>query len=84
MPGLNAERFAAARAALAAAGHEPVNPLDLNAPGDPYALYMRRDLRALLDCDAIHLLTGWRDSRGACIEHAVAVVCGLAVTEESR
>jgi hypothetical protein len=41
--------------------------------------YMRADLRALLDCDAIFMLPGWRESRGATVEHAVAVACGIPV-----
>lgn len=46
------------------------------------ACFMRADLRALLDCDAIYLLPGWRESRGATTEHAVAVACGIPVLEE--
>ena len=43
------------------------------------ACFMRADLRALLGCDAIFLLPGWLDSRGASVEHAVAVACGIPV-----
>ena len=43
------------------------------------ACYMRADLRALLDCDAIYMLPGWRESRGATAEHTVAVACGIPV-----
>ena len=43
------------------------------------ACYMRADLRALLDCDAIFMLPGWRESRGATVEHAVAVACGMTI-----
>ena len=46
------------------------------------ACYMRADLRALLDCDAIYMLPGWRESRGATAEHTVAVACGIPVLEE--
>lgn len=46
------------------------------------ACFMRADLRALLDCDAIFMLPGWRESRGATTEHAVAVACGIPVLEE--
>ena len=41
---------------------------------------MRTDLLALLSCDAIHMLPGWRESKGATVEHAVAVACGMPVT----
>lgn len=46
------------------------------------ACFMRADLRALLDCDAIYMLPGWEQSRGATVEHAVAVACGIPVLEE--
>jgi hypothetical protein len=48
------------------------------------ACFMRADLRALLDCDAIYLLPGWSRSRGATVEHAVAVACGITVLEEKE
>ena len=48
------------------------------------ACYMRADLRALLGCDAIYLLPGWSRSRGATVEHAVAVACGTPVLEEKE
>lgn len=43
------------------------------------ACFMRADLHALLDCDAIYMLPGWSRSRGATVEHAVAVACGIPV-----
>ena len=48
------------------------------------ACFMRADLRVLLDCDAIFMLPGWRESRGATVEHAVAVACGIPVLEEKE
>lgn len=74
---LNYEAFLRAAAELWAQGHEPVNPHDLNAPTMEYAEAMRVDLRALLDCDAIHMLAGWEESRGASLERAVAMTCGI-------
>lgn len=41
--------------------------------------YMRTDIAALLDCDAIYLLPGWRRSKGAAVELAVATACGMEV-----
>ena len=35
----------------------------------------------LLDCDAIYLLPGWSRSRGATVEHAVTVACGIPVLD---
>lgn len=52
---------------LNAKGHEAVNPLDVcGAIGDEmdYAACMGRHIEALLRCDAILLVEGWKDSKG--------------------
>ena len=46
-----------------------------------WAEYLRRDLRLLLDCDAIAMLPGWEDSKGAALERHVAATLGLAVLD---
>ena len=42
-----------------------------------WADYMRADIRALLDCEAIALLPGWEQSRGARIEVSLAAELGM-------
>ena len=44
------------------------------------ACYMRADLAALLTCDAIYMLHGWQESRGATVEHTIATALGLPIT----
>ena len=52
-----------------------VNPFDIK----PFLglknwwCYMINDVRELLKCDRIYMLRGWQNSRGACIEHLIAV-----------
>lgn len=68
-------KFESAEKVLSALGHEPVNPMKLFAP-DPVMTwrdYMVKDIQALFECSAIYMLTNWRDSAGARIEHAIAV-----------
>lgn len=43
------------------------------------ACFMRTDLLALLSCDAIYLLPGWENSRGASVELTVARACGMGI-----
>lgn len=43
---------------------------------------MDADLAAVRSCDAIYLLRGWENSRGAKKELAEAVRCGLEVRQE--
>lgn len=85
-PGWNRAAFAEAEAGLAATGlHQPVSPVhddDLNPDGSAvheWAWYLRRDLRQLLDCDAVACLDGWEDSRGSALEVHVARALGMVV-----
>ncbi|CAN7450048.1 DUF4406 domain-containing protein [Acidovorax sp. LjRoot66] len=82
LPELNFPAFHAAAAVLRSAGHHVENPAEINA--DPTAGWqdcMRKDIARLVTCDAIHLLQGWSKSRGACLEHQIAVGLGLEILE---
>lgn len=57
----------------AALGFEPVSPFDNGVPEDaPWEDHMRADIKMLLDCHAILMLPGWKDSKGACTELIIA------------
>ena len=60
-------------------GHEPVSPLEINADNldAPYAELLGNDIRALLDCKAIVLLDGWKNSKGCRLEKEAATIYGL-------
>jgi hypothetical protein len=79
----NYPAFHAAATAWRAAGWEVVNPAENfgGQQGLPYADYMRQDLTQLLTCDAIALLPGWEKSKGASLEHHVAVVLELRILD---
>lgn len=64
------ERFRVAESLLRAAGHIPMNPVEiLNMPEDTaWADYMKIDLQILDLCDGIYMLNGWQESKGASIE----------------
>lgn len=81
LPDLNFPAFHAAAAHLRAQGHTVINPAEINP--DTTAAWedcMRRDIAELVTCDGIHLLPGWRVSRGARLEHHIATSLGLMVT----
>jgi len=63
-----------------------VNPMELNHSGHDksWQNYMRLDIKALCDCDAIYMLTNWRDSEGAKVELAVANHLELDVMHQHR
>jgi len=46
--------------------------------------YMRTDIKALCDCDAIYMLSNWRDSNGATIELQIANHLELDVVHQHR
>ena len=79
----NYPAFHAAAKRLRAEGHTVFNPAEIDggAADKSHAYYMRVDLRALVDCEAIMVLPGWLDSRGARLEVQIAVECDLPLYE---
>ena len=79
LPDFNYPAFHAAAAAWRAVGWIVSNPAE-NFAGHqdlPYADYIRKDLADLMACEAIALLPGWVESRGANLEHHVAAVLDM-------
>ena len=92
LPEWNYPAFNAAARDLRALGFDVSNPVevdhaaghDVNRDGpQSHRDYMRRDLPEVLSCDAIVVLAGWENSKGARIEVGVAVECGLGVFDTS-
>lgn len=76
----NLPAFDEAEGFLRHLGHEVINPCALDEEGDrgdTWENYLKRDLKLLVDCDAIVLLDGWHKSRGAMLEFYVATNLGL-------
>lgn len=87
------KNFADAAELLKSNGFTPVNPCELEVEcGETcgseltftdgsyqhhWSCYMKTDLKALLDCEGIFMLDGWRNSKGAKLEYEVAVGIGL-------
>jgi len=82
-PGHNFAAFHQAAERLREAGWDVINPAE-NFGGRtdlPRSSYMRADVAALIECDAIGLLPGWEDSRGAKVEYLLAREMGLKVID---
>ena len=80
MKDLNYPAFNAKTAELRAAGHHVENPAENDPPKcESWLGYMRLSVAQIATCDAIYLLPGWSKSKGACIEHQLAVGLGLEV-----
>jgi hypothetical protein len=75
--------FAKADRELKVKGYETINPMALPHGHDKsWHSYMKEDIKALCDCDAIYMLSNWADSKGAIIEHTTAMLLGLTVYYE--
>lgn len=80
LPDLNFPAFAEAAAKLAAAGWWPVNPAKIKPiGGTEWENYMRGDIRALCECEALALLDGWQNSRGVHLEVHIAHRLGIKI-----
>lgn len=89
-PDNNFQAFHTIAAALRAKGLDVVSPAELNPLAGPvtedspgwrefYNIWLRADLRAMMDCDAIALMRGWERSNGANLELHVAHRVGMEV-----
>ena len=77
---LNFPAFHGMAALLRNAGHDVVNPAEINPDTSmSWHACMRRDIAELVTCDAIYLLDGWQDSKGATLEHHIAERLGLDI-----
>lgn len=79
------ERFLEAEKELIAAGYDTVNPARLNdimPKNATYDEYMKMSFELLGMCDAIYMLKGWEESKGANREYGFAVAKGMRLRKE--
>lgn len=79
-PEHNHPQFAIAAKLLRERGYEIVNPIEFDEEaGRPWSDYLRKDIRALMDCGGVITLPGWQESRGATLEVHIAHALGMTV-----
>lgn len=93
-PDGNRSAFAMMKAFLMFRGYHAISPWDLDAShegecregsvagmggGHTAACYMRADIRALVECDAVVFLPGWVKSAGSFVEFTIARCLGLTM-----
>jgi hypothetical protein len=74
--------FADAESRYSAMG-DVINPLKVNHPDSDWLTAMRIDIPLLISCDTIVMLDGWKHSRGATLEHHIAITLGLQCIYDS-
>ena len=65
--------------------HTMMTQIDREFNGDgvlTWQYYLETDIYWLSKCDAVHMLRGWRDSKGASLEYMVAKALGLEILGE--
>jgi len=84
----NFPAFHRAEELLKSMGHEVVSPARLSehifetVVNPTWADFMRHDIPALLECDAIYILRGWARSKGANLEVQIARAFGFVFFQE--
>lgn len=79
------KQFFNAEKHLESQGETVLNPVKLGLmlelrDGDPsWTDYMKLDIAALIQCDAVYMLQGWQSSKGATLEHYLAKELGLKI-----
>ncbi|PXV61234.1 uncharacterized protein DUF4406 [Dysgonomonas alginatilytica] len=73
--------FEEAEALLLEKGYIPVNPMKNNHDPDTkgWIDHMLEDIGGLMRCDGIFMLNNWQQSKGARIEHYIAVEMDITV-----
>jgi hypothetical protein len=60
-------------------GYNVVKPSVVTDSSKPWDDAVRNDIKHMLECDEVHLLPDWQDSRGAQLERDIAVRLGMQV-----
>jgi len=84
LPDFNYPAFEEALKRLTAAGLRCVSPHTLHgdaAKTSTWSDFLRRDVKAMMDCSALVMLPGWENSRGAQLERLIAEKLNIAVFE---
>jgi hypothetical protein len=85
LPDFNYPAFNRAAGALRAKGYHVENPADNPIPPcGTWKGYMRMAIAQLVTCDTVALLPGWSDSKGAKVEHQLALDLDLQVLDPWR
>jgi len=64
-------------------GYYVVSPVEINHAGAAqWRDYMKNDIKAMLECDAVYCLKGWEKSPGARLEVFIALQLGMDRLDE--
>jgi len=64
---------------LANRGYHVVKPQAVTDDSQPWNDSVRNDIKQMLECDEVHLLPDWQESRGSQLERDIAIRLGMQV-----
>lgn len=73
------EKFQKVTADLQDKGYRVITPVSDIKEGESWEVTMRHSIKSMLDCDEVHLLPCWQESRGAQLERDIALRLGMDV-----
>jgi hypothetical protein len=73
------EKFEKATTDLQGQGYTVISPVSDMEPGKGWEDTIRKSIKSMLDCDEVHLLPCWQESRGAQLERDIAIRLGMDV-----
>ena len=74
-----ADKFTMMENKLSDMGYDVVKPLGVTDNSRTWHDAVRSDIKKMLECDEVHLLPDWQDSRGAQLERDIALRLGMQV-----
>lgn len=64
---------------LTGMGYQVVKPIAVQDDSKTWDDAVRSDIKKMLECDEVHLLPDWQESRGAKLERDIALRLGMEV-----
>ena len=77
--GLVKDKFNLMARQLSGMGYHVVKPDAVTDDTKSWDDAVRNDIKKMLECDEVHLLSDWQESRGAQLERDIAVRLGMQV-----
>jgi Domain of unknown function (DUF4406) len=73
------EKFNMIAGRLLEMGYNVVKPLAVHDDDTQWDHAIKADIKKMLECDEVHLLPDWQESRGARLERDIALRLGMKV-----
>ena len=73
------DKFNLIASQLTGMGYHVVKPIGVHDDTKTWDAAMRSDIKTMLECDEVHLLPDWQESRGAQLERDIALRLGMHV-----